>query len=93
MTITEKLPQSSSLRHFETLMATKESPEDIAPNEIKLEEDKYERKDSGATVEPREDVGKSRNGRKHGKGLTEGDNGWYLPCHAKLRVRLTDIYS
>lgn len=93
MTIIEKLPQSSSLRHLETLMATKETPEDIAPSEIKLEEDKYERKDRGATVDSREDVEKSSNGRKHGKGLTEGDNGWYLPCHAKLRSRLTDIYS
>lgn len=93
MSIIEKLPQSSSLRHLETLMATKETPEDIAPSEIKLEGDKYERKDSDAAVESREDVGKSDNGRKHGKGLTEGDNGWYLPCHAKLRVRLTDIYS
>ncbi|KGB77960.2 hypothetical protein CNBG_4047 [Cryptococcus deuterogattii R265] len=74
MTIIEKLPQSSSLRHLETLMATKETPEDIAPSEIKLEEDKYERKDSGATIVSREDVGKSSNGRKHGKGLTEGDN-------------------
>lgn len=77
MTIIAGSSQSSSLRYLETQMvANKEtSSEDIAPSEVRLEEDKYGRRDSDTTIVSRENVGKLSNSRKHGKGLTEGDNG------------------
>ncbi|OWT39397.1 hypothetical protein C362_02992 [Cryptococcus neoformans Bt1] len=76
MTIIAGSSQSSSLRYLETpMVANKEtSSEDIAPSEVRLEEDKYGRRDSDTTIVSREDVGKLSNSRKHGKGLTEGDN-------------------
>lgn len=83
MTIIAGSSQSPSLIHHPTpiVVNNKRTSEDTVPGEVRLEEEKYGRTDSDTTIVSRENVGKLGSIRKHGRGLTEGDNGWYPPYH------------
>lgn len=76
MTIIAGSSQSPSLIHHPTpiVVNNKRTSEDTVPGEVRLEEEKYGRTDSDTTIVSRENVGKLGSIRKHGRGLTEGDN-------------------